>query len=141
MTSKKVIKEIIIMLLVCLITMLIFAIGFYDFIPNRKTVAEVKNYEASETVQVLLQDNIDSVNNSEVILSYEVTSSDLNNYQSTNEYVPGKANPFAAASSSSVGSGDGNDTGTSGNTANNNQATNTEGNTTSSGYFKDTGTK
>lgn len=137
MSSKKIIKEIIIMLLVCLISMLIFAIALYDFIPNRKTVAEITNYEASETVQVLLEDNIDSSNTSEVILSYEVTNSDLNNYQYTNEYVPGKANPFAAASSSVTGEGSEG----SGNSSNNNNGSTGNGNSGNSGYFKDTGTK
>ena len=39
----KVIKEIIIMLLICLISMLVLAVVLYDYIPNRKVVAEIKN--------------------------------------------------------------------------------------------------
>lgn len=142
MKSKKIIKEIIIMLLICLITMLVFAIALYKFIPNRKTVAEVKEYKASENVQALLEDNVDSGEKSEVILSYEVTSKDLNNYQKTNEYVPGKQNPFAAVSTStsngdnsenSDNSSENTNSGTTNSSSNNNQS--------SSGYFKDTGTK
>ena len=72
MESKKIFKEIIIMLLVCLVTMLVFAIVLYNFIPNRKTVAEVTEYSPSESIQTLLEDNIDSNDRSEVILSYEV---------------------------------------------------------------------
>ena len=141
MNSKKIIKETIIMLLTCLVTMLIFAIVLYKFIPNRKTVAEVKEYNASESVQTLLEDNVDSGDKSEVILSYEVTSRDLNNYQKTNAYVPGKQNPFAAASSSAS---TGDNSGDNGN-ANTNSGTTNSGsnnnNQSNSGYFKDTGTK
>ena len=143
MNSKKIIKETIIMLLACLVTMLIFAIVLYKFIPNRKTVAEVKEYKASESVQTLLEDNVDSGDKSEVILSYEVTSRDLNNYQKTNAYVPGKQNPFAAASSSaSTGdnSGDNSNSNTSTNSGTTNSGSNNN-NQSNSGYFKDTGTK
>ena len=56
----KVIKEIIIMLLICLLTMLVLAIALYKYIPNRKIVPEVVKYTASEEVQDLLEDNIDS---------------------------------------------------------------------------------
>lgn len=97
----KTIKEIIIMLLVCLVTMLVLAIALYQYIPNRKAVPEITTYVATEDVQDLLEDNIDTKKDDDnVILTYEVTSSDLNNYQSINSYVPGKSNPFAAYSGS-----------------------------------------
>ena len=102
----KAIKEIIIMLLICLVTMLILAIVLYKYIPNRKVVPEVVTYTATEDVQDLLNDNIDTKSDSDnVILTYEVTSSDLKNYQSTNTYVPGKSNPFAAVDSSTTVAG------------------------------------
>lgn len=106
----KTIKEIIILLLVCLVTMLILAIALYQYIPNRKVVPEIKKYAATEEIQDLLEDNIDTKKEDEdVILTYEVTSSDLNNYQSTNVYVPGKTNPFAEYSHSTSGEGTTND--------------------------------
>ncbi len=99
----KAIKEIIIMLLICLITMLILAMVLYKYIPNRKVVPEVVTYTATEEIQDLLNDNIDTKSDSDnVILSYEVTSSDLKNYQDTNTYVPGKSNPFATVDNSTV---------------------------------------
>ena len=55
----KAIKEIIIMLLICLIAMLGLAIGLYQYIPSKKNVPEIVQYEASEQVQDLLEDNID----------------------------------------------------------------------------------
>ena len=114
----KVIKEIIIMLLVCLLSMLVLAIVLYKYIPNRKTVPEVVKYTASEEVKDLLDDTIDTKGNSDnVILTYEVTASDLSGYQSANTYVPGKSNPFAAASSSTTAD-DGNNNGNSDNRGN-----------------------
>ena len=89
----KVIKEIIIMLLICLISMLILAVALYDYIPNRKVVAEVATYTTSQEIEAQLADDIDS-EEKEVVLTYEVTSSDLNSYEVKNEYIPGKANPF-----------------------------------------------
>ena len=93
----KTVKEIIIMLLVCLITMLVLAIVLYQYIPSKKVVPDVAHYTASETVKDLLEDDIDERDKSDkVILTYEVTSSDLRNYQTTKDYVPGKSNPFAS---------------------------------------------
>lgn len=120
----KIIKEIIIILLICLISMLIFAISLYNYIPNRKVVAEVAQYETSAEVEALLADNIDSQEN-EIVLTYEVTSKDLNSFEAKNEYVPGKANPFAATASKATGEGGDGNTANTGNTTEN-----TTGNTT-----------
>lgn len=91
----KIIKEIIIMLLVCLVAMLALAIALYQYIPGKKVVPEISEYKVSEQVQDLLEDNIDQKNdNDRVILTYEVTKGELSGYQVTNDYVPGKSNPF-----------------------------------------------
>lgn len=122
----KVIKEIIIMLVICLLTMLVLAIALYRYIPNRKAVPEVVIYTASEDVQDLLEDNIDTKSDQDnVILTYEVTASDLSGYQSTNTYVPGKSNPFAPASSSvsTDGGSDSNNSGGNNGSSNNNNET------------------
>ena len=122
---SKIIKEIIIMLLVCLITMLILAIGLYKYIPNRKAVPEVVTYTASEDVKDLLEDNIDKKSDSDdVILTYEVTASDLTGYQSINTYVPGKSNPFAAASSSTSNDGNNNSSSNNGDSSSDNSQNN-----------------
>ena len=116
----KIIKEIVIILLACLLSMITFAIILYKYIPNKKVIPELKTYEASEQIQDLLEDNIGSkAKETNVILTYEVTKGDLSDYQKTNDYVPGKSNPFSEASKSVSGgdkSGDGkNDNGDSDN--------------------------
>ena len=90
----RIIKEAIIALLICLLTMLLFAVVLYEFIPSRKVIPEVAEYKASEKVAEQLADNVDQ-DNEKVVLTYEVTGSDLNNYKITDDYVPGKANPFS----------------------------------------------
>lgn len=95
----KAIKEIIIMLLICLIAMLGLAIALYQYIPSKKNVPELVQYQVSEQVQDLLEDNIDQKDDKDrVILTYEVTKGELSGYQTTNNYIPGKSNPFGDVS-------------------------------------------
>ena len=122
----KVVKEIIILLLVCLVTMLLLAVIFYNYLPARKIIPEVATYKASDTVTELLADNIDNTDN-DVLLTYEggeyeVTKSDLKNYESVKKYVPGKSNPFAkvATDDNSNTSSNGSGTATKGNATNDN---------------------
>lgn len=91
----KIIKEIIIMLLVCLAGMLLFAVVLYEYIPNRKEVPEIAQYNPSEKIKELKADDIDKKNET-IIKTFEVTSSDLANYKVANDYVAGKSNPFGS---------------------------------------------
>ena len=139
----KVIKEIIIMLLVCLLTMLILAIALYKYIPNRKTVPGVVKYTASEDVQDLLSDNIDAQNDSDkVVLTYDITASDLSGYQSANTYVPGKSNPFAATSKATATT-DGNNDSDGSNSASSNEQKNPNNSkeSTAPSVYNNNGTK
>lgn len=135
----KVIKEIIIMLLICLISMLVLAVVLYDYIPNRKVVAEITTYDTSKEIEAQLADDIDS-EEKEVVLTYEVTSKDLSSYEVTNEYVPGKANPFAAYAQQTEEGSDDNTTNkvddTNGNTV---PSTPSDENTTQTDSFIDDG--
>ena len=81
------------MLLTCLAGMLLFAVIFYEFIPNKKVVPEIAKYNASEKIKELISDDIDKRNET-IIKTFEVTSSDLTNYKIANDYVAGKSNPF-----------------------------------------------
>lgn len=142
----KVVKEFIILLLVCLITMLLLAVIFYNYLPARKIIPEVATYKASDTVTELLADNIDNTDN-DVLLTYEggeyeVTKSDLKNYESVKKYVPGKSNPFAKVATdnnSNTNSSNGSGTATKGDATNDNsnntkdnKPTNTNGKNSSS---------
>ena len=140
----KVIKEIMIMLLVCLVGILLFAVVFYEYIPSRKEVSEVAAYEPTSAVKEQLSDNIDQMDE-QVILTfeqgdYEVTSTDLNRYKNKNIYVPGKANPFATVSNGSEGDVNNNSTSGGSSKSGNSSNSNTKDNN-SSEYMNNKGTK
>ena len=92
----KIIKEIIIMLLVCLLAMLVFSVLLYKYVPSKKDICPVVTYVASEEVQDLLEDDVEKRADKEKKDAVLVlTSRDLTNYERTYDYIPGKANPFA----------------------------------------------
>ena len=131
--AKTIIRETIIALLVCLAVLLILSVALYNFIPSNKVVPEEVKYTPSKEIQTQLNSEVDKENN-EVLMTYEVTASDLENYQKAKEYVPGKANPFAAVSEST-------DDSKSENTGSNNTGSSSTGesnNNNSSGSLWDT---
>lgn len=147
--AKNVIKEIIILLLLCLAIILLLGILLYEYVPMSKTVPNPVSYTTPEDVQQELATSSD-VDNSQIILTYEVDSTDLNNYERINDYQPGKANPFSSYETSGEntttnGSATGGSSSSSGSSSSNSNNTNTSssGNTTTSGgeYFQDKGTK
>ena len=150
--GKSIAKEIIIGLLLCLAILLILAVMMYSFIPNNKVIPEPITYSAPEEAKNVL--NEATMDSSQVILTYEVNSSDLSTAQRTNDYNPGKVNPFSSyqvqtatteenatgattrgGTSGSSSSGTSISEGTTGNNENSNSST--SGGT----YYKDKGTK
>ena len=90
---KTILKEVIIALLLCLAILLVLAVLLYSYIPNNKVVPELVSYTAPDDAkQALTEAGADT---SQVILTYEINSSDLSAAQKTNEYNPGKVNPFS----------------------------------------------
>lgn len=145
--AKKVIKEIIIMLLLCLAIILILGVLLYEYVPSNKIIPDEVSYTTPTAVQEELSKSED-VEGDEVILTYSVDSTDLDNYERINTYVPGKPNPFSPyetsgedteQSGSSTGSSN---SGTSTSTGTNNSgSSNTSTSTGGSEYYPDTGTK
>ena len=145
--AKKVIKEIIIMLLLCLAIILILGVLLYEYVPSNKIIPDEVSYTTPTAVQEELSKSED-VEGDEVILTYSVDSTDLDNYERINTYVPGKPNPFSPyetsgedtnQSGSSTGSSN---SGTSTSTGNNNSgSSNTSTSTGGSAYYPDKGTK
>lgn len=146
---KSVIKELILVLLLCLAVILVLGILLYKYVPLAKTLpSEVSYTIPGETKEELAAS--EHIEDSQIVMTYEVNASDLNNYQRIQDYKPGKANPFAAyeqagenAGNANSGNGNGtsnNNVGTSGATSNENTS---GSNTSSSGgqFFQNTGTK
>ncbi len=143
--AKKVIKEIIIMLLLCLAIILILGVLLYEYVPSSKIIPEEVSYTTPADVQEELNKS-ENLENEQVILTYSIDATDLNNYERINSYVPGKTNPFSSYDTSST-SGNENQSGSSNGGTNNSNNSSSSGNTTGStndtntGYFPDKGTK
>lgn len=93
--AKTIFKEIIIMLLLCLAIIIVLGLLLYDYVPMSKIVPEPVSYTTPEEVQQELKE-AGEVDESQVIMTYQVDSTDLNNYKTINKYKPGKANPFSS---------------------------------------------
>ncbi len=91
---KNIIKEVIIILLLALAIILILGIMLYEYVPSNKIIPETIAYITPESVQQELQTS-NEADSTEVVITYQIDSTDLKNYQKINEYVPGKKNPFA----------------------------------------------
>ena len=143
--AKTVIKEIIIMLLLCLAIILILGVLLYEYVPSNKIIPEEVSYTTPADVQEELNKS-ENLENEQVILTYSIDATDLNNYERINSYVPGKTNPFSSYDTSST-SGNENQSGSSNGGTNNSNNSSSSGNTTGStndtntGYFPDKGTK
>ena len=90
--AKKVIKEIIIMLLICLAVIFILGVLVYDYVPSNKMIPNEVIYKTSQDVERELSKEIE---NDEIILTYSIDSTDLDNYERIHTYLPGKPNPFS----------------------------------------------
>lgn len=120
---KVVIRETIIALLVCLAVLLILSVALYNYIPSNKVVPETVEYSPSKEIKTQLNAAVED-NSQEILMTYEVTATDLEHFEKTDEYRPGKSNPFAPVSETP------DDTG---NTGNNNSGSNTGSNSSNGG--------
>ena len=151
--AKNIIKEIIIMLLLCLAIILILGVILYEYVPSNKILPEEVSYVTPQNIKEELK-NSDSIEEDKVILTYEIDESDLTNYQKIKDYKPGKVNPFSTyeekteenqtqngqntTNNNSGSTNSDNSSSTGGNTQNSVQNTNTS---TEGTYFPDKGTK
>lgn len=156
--AKTIIKELIISLLLCLAIILLLGILLYEYVPMTKTIPNPVSYVTPESVKQELAETKE-VDENQIIMTYEVDATDLNNYKSIQDYKPGKANPFSSyetettetnATNPTTGNSSTEDSSSSveanGNTTNNSETANTslqENTTSTSGgqFFQDKGTK
>ena len=128
---KTILKEVIIALLLCLAILLVLAVLLYSYIPNNKVIPELVAYTAPDDAkQALTEAGADT---SQVILTYEINSSDLSTAQKTNEYNPGKVNPFSTYQKQEPAEETNTNTAGGTNNGGTNSGSTTSGNTTSGG--------
>jgi len=133
--AKTIIKELIITLLLCLFIILILGILLYDYAPMSKTIPNPVSYITPDEIIEELNSST-SIDENQLVLTYEIDSTDLNNYKRIQDYKPGKTNPFsswevnAESPQDNQASGNGtNNTGVSQNSESNNTNTNSNENT------------
>lgn len=141
--AKKVIKEMIIILLLCLAIILILGLILYDYVPTGKIIPEQVSYITPSEIKEEINKG-ENVENEQVILTYSVDSTDLRNYERINTYVPGKTNPFSSYETGNTQS----ESTTNGSQSNGNSSSNNtnSGNSNSNNsiggtYLPDKGTK
>ena len=130
--AKNIIKEMIIFLLLALAIILILGVLLYKYVPANKIIPEKVSYTTPENVKTELQ-TYENVDDSEVVVTYQIDSTDLSNYKKIQEYVPGKKNPFASVQQDNSTAGSNSNSGTTENSSSNNKSnTNTNSSTTTS---------
>ena len=127
--AKNVIKEIIIMLLLCLAIILVLGVLLYEYVPSNKIIPDEVAYATPENVKEELSKS-DGVDDEQVILTYSIDATDLNNYERINTYVAGKPNPFSSYDTSSSS---GEDTEQNGSSSKNPGTSNSSGSSNNSG--------
>ena len=150
--GKSIAKEIIIGLLLLLAILLVLAILLYSYIPGNKVVPEKVAYTIPEEAKQVLKET--GADDSQVILTYEINSTDIKDAQKTNVYNPGKVNPFSSyqtdnKETTTTTTGGTTSSGTSSTTSNANSSTdsandgtqNSNSSTNEGTYFKNKGTK
>ena len=91
---KSIVKEIFIILLLCIALCLVFGVIFYDYIPNNKVVpSTVEAYKTSNTIKDEISQEI--VDYPKQNITLEITDSDLTIKKQDKSYESGKANPFS----------------------------------------------
>lgn len=99
---KSILKEIIIILLLCTVILFILSILFYDYNPLNKVVPNKIAYSVPENIRNELQE--DSMQEDLTIENkvYKIEGSDLNIYKKSHSYNPSKENPFASTQNGST---------------------------------------
>lgn len=140
--AKSILKELTIVLLLCLAIILVLGILLYEYVPMSKTIPNQVAYTTPEDVKAELQAS-DQVDESEIVMTYEINSDDLNNYKKIQDYKPGKANPFSSYQTQESTKNTETGSNANGQTNATTSSSSTNSNTTTSGgsFFQDKGTK
>ena len=79
--AKSIIKELIIVLLLCLAIIIVLGILLYEYVPMAKTLPNQVSYTTPQDAKEELAE-ASEVDESQVVMTYEVNSADLNNANS-----------------------------------------------------------
>ena len=128
---KNIFKEVIIVLLLCVVITLILGVIFYDYNPIGKVVPSKIAYTTPENIAEELKSTTQP-SETEILPQnkiYTIDGSDLNAYKKSKAYDPSKENPFVNTTegSSSTGAGAGTSTSKVNNSENSNGSSESQG--------------
>ncbi len=142
---KSVIKEIFIMLLLCIAIVLILGVIFYNYIPTNKAIPnKLAEYTTPENINSKIEEV--TLENKTEEITYQIDSTDLKLYRETHGYTTGKVNPFSASTSvdnvenNTQNNNQNSQNTTGGNTQGNNDVKNVDPNSTGT-FYNNTPTK
>lgn len=101
MNSKEIIREIFIILGLCILIILLLGVLLYDYVPTNKEIPAEISYTTPQEVKEELQ-TVGDIDEDKVILTYKIDETQLYNYQRVNDYKPGKTNPFSTYKGTTV---------------------------------------
>ena len=133
---KSIIKEIFIMLLLCIAIVLILGVIFYNYIPTNKTIPnKLATYTKPENIKEKIEEQISESEKEEI--TYQIDATDLKMYRQTDSYTTGKRNPF----SESLDVGNVNNTNNTGNNQETNTNTDIKNDSKNTLFYNNTDTK
>ena len=92
--DKNLIKDIIISFLIIIAIILLIIVICYDKVSIGKVIPKIEEYKLSDDIKNEI--DIESADNqTEIVTTYQIDSSDLKQYEKTKEYNKGKRDPFA----------------------------------------------
>ena len=143
---KTIVKETIITILLCLAILVLLSVILYAYTPNNKVIPEKISYKEPEAVSEIIKGSEAEDEESQIILTYEINSSDLNNAQRIKDYTPGKVNPFSAyqepqPDENATPNGEAIGGSASSSKANSNSSSHQNSDSSEGTYFKNKGTK
>ena len=98
---KTIIKEVLIVILICLALVLGLSIVFYNFNPSNKVVPNKISYTTSDEIKALKgETNVEDVVGEGFNVIFKIENADLQNYTKSNRYIDGKAHPFGESNPS-----------------------------------------
>lgn len=127
--DKNLIKDIIISFLIIIAIILLIIVICYDKVSIGKVIPKIEEYKLSDDIKNEI-DQESADNQTEIVTTYQIDSSDLKQYEKTKEYNKGKRDPFAPDSSSAENNANGE-----------NKSSENDTNNSSSGFYPNEGIK
>jgi len=128
----KVLKEIFIYIFLIALIVLIFGILFYEQLPSNKLVPGKVEYTLPERLEEELYKTLDD-KEEEVLITYTIDEEDLDKYEKSKDYKPGKVDPFSDYTSNTTNTENNNSSNNNNNNTSNNGNNNSSNNTGASG--------